>query len=178
MKRDVGTALSKVEWQMPGRYFKPDVIVDIGKRVNLTTNEFAQLYPEAKIYSVQFDNSKFLSDQSALAYHDNVVSFKYKELPFNIDEYYSENLADVEIVDYLSLDLYGYEKDVFAYYTMWAGKTKAVKARLGDDYNYKRARVDLEQLGFKTWGMFNGISFYVLGEHYEVERGNSTSLRA
>jgi hypothetical protein len=88
-----------------------------------------------------------------------------------------ETLSEVDIVDYLALDIGGHERDVFSYYTLWAGKTKAVKACLGDDYHYNQAKDDLRNLGFNTWAMYNGICFYVLGEHDEVNSGNSASLR-
>jgi hypothetical protein len=175
MKQDAEIVSKRVKSAMPGRFYNPSFIVDIGQRTRFTTQEFATIYPKAKIFSVQFDIPNFLVDQNALAYHDNVI-FSQGENPFNIDEFAFVNFAGDEEIDYLSIDLDGYEKEFFTYYELWAKMTKAVKARLGDDYHYNTAKADLAKLGFKTWAMFNGISFYVIGERDETIGRNTTPL--
>lgn len=162
MRRVAENALKKGSFVVP-KGFVPNTILDLGIRTKFTSLEYASKFPSAQIYSGQCDPSNFLLDKNSLAYHDNIIFFSVFKATFDLDACFNY-WPKIKYVDFLKMDLKGEEKRLFKEYDLWASRTKYIKARLGPNYHYLEAKQDLNRLGFKSWAMYDGYSFYVIGE--------------
>jgi len=142
--------------------FNPELIIDFGLRTLYSTLEYATQFPEAQILSYTRNMPNFLLDKSRLAYHDN-VELRVFSGQDSLDDMIYEIIPFERQIDFIKLDLAGYEKNIIKSGGRWANNTKFIKARL-TDYDYKEAKADLIKLGFYSAAMHDGYSFYVIGE--------------
>ena len=147
------------------RRLNPDLIVDVGNRTFFSTQEYAYRFPEARILSFSRDMSNFLSDNSGLAYHDN-VTFRYLIKEADLDKLIYKEISFETQISFIKFDIGGLEKKYIKDGGRWAVNTKYLKARL-TDYDYQEAKSDLRRLGFYSAAMHDGHSLYVIGERID-----------
>lgn len=143
----------------------PSLILDVGFRTKASSLDLHAKFPQARILSHQYDPSNFLADKTYLAYHDRITfkSFDPSSFSFHLDQLAFANVERWGEVDFINLDVQGLEKNIFRSGGNWPDTVKFIKARLGEDYDYRDAKNDLRQLGYKANAMYDNSWFYVVG---------------
>ncbi len=178
MRPDAVTISNQARFGLP-KGWKPQLILDVGYRTKKSTFEIFNRFPQAEILSFQYENSNFLLDANALAYHDNIIFKSFNINSFHLDDFiygYNSQGRDAKI-DFINLHVQGKEKEIFKSGGIWPGNTRFLRAVLGPDYDYKEAKQDLGLLGFRAYAMYDNKSFYVVGENYETFSGDTSSYR-
>lgn len=167
MKRVAENILKSNRISVP-QSFSPKLILDVGYRTRKSSLEFYGRFPNATILSYQFDNANFLLDGIGLAYHDNIRFKSFNIDSFHLDDFIYGNMARDAEVDFINLDVFGKEKEIFKYSGIWPENTKYIRAKLGSNYDYQEAKSDLKKLGFTAYAMYDNVAFIVVGERNET----------
>ena len=156
----------------------PDVIVDLGASIGITTLDLARRYPSARIVAVEMDaasvalcaqNVEPLGDRmtvvgAAIADHDGTLAYSTAGDPghhfvaaggeghataISLDTLF-QHTANGEIVAYVKMNIQGSEAAVLSAGGRWAENVRAITVIVHPGYGANDAIDDLQKLGFTT----------------------------
>jgi FkbM family methyltransferase len=174
---DVTVLLDTMQgYHLPPDDLVPDVIVDLGCNVGLTTAHFATLYEHAEILGVEPEPSaaalatrnvspwaRRCRILNVAAWHEDTKLRFIAEAGHEYGARLSPNgaievtalslntlLASHDVVDFLKMDIEGAESDVLTRHTRWASKVRCLKVETHPPYEPDRCATELGHLGFRT----------------------------
>lgn len=166
----------KKAYQIPNKFLsEPELIVDLGAHIGLTSIYFSLQYPLAKIYSVEASEKNFsllknnvqefenvVAINKAIYINDGFIKFKDDEtLSFNpqisekgrptaclsMSTLMKEN--NLESIDLLKIDIEGAEAIILSEQNDWLQNVENIIIELHPPYDVDRMVADLKPFGFK-----------------------------
>ncbi|WP_131701427.1 FkbM family methyltransferase [Chryseobacterium sp. FH2] len=153
---------------------KPEIIVDLGAHIGMTSIYFALKYPDSKIISVEASLENFLLLEqntssfkniqcinAAAYFEDGIVNFGNDELSYNqkVSEKGIETEAitveslikkhTLDKIDLLKIDIEGGEIELLSKNNSWLKKVKNIIIEIHKPYTAENLQQDLKPFDFK-----------------------------
>lgn len=162
----------------------PEVIVDLGAHIGMTSIYLSLKYPNAKIYSIEASQENFeilktntksftniVCLNAAAHFEDGTLNFGGDELSYN--QKISEkgiltkalsirsimNTYNIQKIDLLKIDIEGAEVDLLGINNSWLKSAENMVIEIHPPYDTKRLNADIEPYGFSIKSHLKDVLF-------------------